>query len=174
MSESSQVYVRLRERYFVWKYHIGSEGSAPEGEYASTLSQTALRQYKMNVETFVDVARNAGATPVLVTEPHLATRTSTSTEKKRVSYEMVLLTHEALCDAYDAAERILKEVAAEKHVPLIDASMSLSGKDDFFHDHVHLTERGSVALASIVADSMALLLNGHSTTAAHRLDAPEP
>lgn len=159
LSETSQVYVRVRERYFIWKYRIGAEGSLPEGSYASTLSDAALRQYKMNIETFVDVAKNAGATPVLITEAHLATRNTTDADKKRISYEMVLLTHDALCDAYDAADRILREVSSEKGVPLIDASNVLSGRSEFFSDHVHLTERGSIALADVISTSMAPLLS---------------
>jgi lysophospholipase L1-like esterase len=63
---------------------------------------------------------------------------------------MVLLTHDALCDAYDAADRILREVSNEKGVPLIDASNVLSGKSEFFSDYVHLTERGSTALADVI------------------------
>src|SRR5262249_22772552 len=145
------------------------------GKYVSTLSDSALRQYKLNVQTFVDIAQNTGATPVLVTEAHLATRKSTDEEKKHISYEMVLLTHEALCDAYEAAERILREVSEEKHVPLIDASASLSGKDEFFYDHVHLTERGSMALADVVAASMTPLLTKRPAAVAHRsLDSAEP
>ena len=131
----------------------------PAGSYSSTLSDSALRQYKLNIETFVDVAKNAGATPVLITEAHLATRNSADGDKKRISYEMVLLTHDALCDAYDAADRILREVSNEKGVPLIDASSVLSGKSEFFSDHVHLTERGSTALADVISTSMAPLLS---------------
>ena len=158
LCRASQLYVRLRERYYVWKYNIQEEGGLPKGNYRAGISKTALRQYRMDIQTIVDAARNAGATPVLITEGRLVARDNTDDEKKRISYSYVLLTHEALNDAFEATDRILKEISEEKHVTLIDASSRLSGKSEFFVDEVHLTERGSNALADIVAHSMALLL----------------
>jgi lysophospholipase L1-like esterase len=159
LSGVSQLYNRLRWRYYSWKYRIGPEGSMPRDRtYASIFSKTALAQYRMNVQTFVDVVRNAGARPVLVTEARLVARTNGTPEKKRINYTYALLTHEALCDAFDATDEILREVSEEKNIPLLDASARFSGKDELFTDHIHLTPRGSTALAEFLAASMVPLL----------------
>jgi lysophospholipase L1-like esterase len=163
----SQLYVRLRERYYTWNFRIGSEGVLPEGSYASTLSETALRQYRLNVQTFVDVARNAGAVPVLVTEARLVSKKNEDADRKRINYEMVLLTHEALYHAFEEEDRILREISNEKEVYLTDSSAVLSGRSEFFLDAVHLTDRGSEALSSIVATSIASLLNNPNLPAAN-------
>ena len=162
----SQLYVRLRERYYTWNFRIGSEGVLPEGRYASTLSETALRQYRLNIQTFVDVARNAGAVPVLVTEARLVSKKNEDADRKRLNYEMVLLTHEALYHAFEEEDRILREISNEKQVYLTDSSAVLSGRSEFFLDAVHLTDRGSEALSSIVATSIASLLNNPARPAA--------
>jgi len=154
----SQLYVRLRSRYYTWGLRLGPQGTLPEGNYVSTLSETALRQYRMNIQTFVDVARNAGAVPILMTEARLVSPGNTAADKERIGYDMVLLTHETLLKAFEATDWILRDVAMEKQVRLIDASSDLSGRADLFLDTVHLTDRGSDALADIVAASLEQLL----------------
>jgi lysophospholipase L1-like esterase len=134
------------------------EERAPPSRDSSILSDTALRQYKMNVHTFVDVARNAGAAAVLVSHARLVARDNTGEQKKRIAYDLVGLSHDALCDAFEATDRIMQEVAAEKRVALIDASSRLSGRQELFLDHVHFNELGSKALAAVVATAMASLL----------------
>ena len=158
LCEVSQLYVRLRSRYYTWNLRLGPEGSLPQGDYVATLSETALRQYRMNIQTFVDVARNAGAVPILVTEAHLVSPGNTAADKERIRYDMVLLTHETLLNAFEATNRILRDVSMEKQVRLIDASSDLSGRADLFLDTVHLTDRGSDALADIVAASLEQVL----------------
>jgi lysophospholipase L1-like esterase len=154
----SQLYVRMRERYYSWKYRADLKSEPPPRRDSSILSDTALRQYKMNVHTFVDVARNAGAAAVLVSHARLVARDNTGEQKKRIAYDLVGLSHDALCDAFEATDRIMQEVAAEKRVALIDASSGLSGKEELFLDHVHFNEFGSKALAAVVATAMASLL----------------
>ena len=105
LANVSQLYVRLRERYYAWKLHLGAEGMKPVGEYASTVPDESLKQYRLNVETFVDIARNIGAVPMLMTEARLVDRNNTDQEKSRISYDYVLLTHEALCTAFDKEEK---------------------------------------------------------------------
>ena len=175
LCDVSQLYVRLRERYYTWNFRIGSEGVLPEGSYASTLSETALRQYRLNVQTFVDVARNVGAVPVLVTEARLVSRKNEDADKKRINYEFVLLTHEGLNHAFEEEDRILREISNEKQVHLTDSSAALSGRSEFFLDAVHLTDRGSDALSDIVATSIATLLNNPTRPAANRpaIQAPK-
>jgi lysophospholipase L1-like esterase len=159
LCRTSQLYVRLRERYYSWKYRAAPLRHDPEEGYTSTLSETALRQYKMNVQTFVDVARNAGAAAILVSHARLVTRDNTAEQRKRIDYELVRLHHGALCDAFEATDRIMREVAAEKSVSLIDASSRLSGREELFLDHVHFSELGSKALADVVATSMTSMLS---------------
>jgi len=158
LSEISQLYVRLRQRYYRQRIRFGEEGRLPEGQITSHLSPRALAQFRLTVETFVDVARNAGSTPVLISEARLVTRTNSEAEMRRIRYELPLLTHDALCEAYERTDEVLRRVAGGSGAAFIDASRELSGKDDLFYDHVHLTQKGSAELASLVAREMEPLL----------------
>jgi len=154
----SQLYVRLRERYYVWKLGIGEEGVKPSGASDDSLSEAALRQYKLNLETFVDVARNIGAVPILMIEARLADPGNTSQEKSRIGYEYVLLSHEGLCNAFQKEDEIIYDVGRRKGVVVIDASRQLTGRDEMFHDHIHLSEKGSQALSKAVAGELARIM----------------
>lgn len=158
LSNVSQLYVRVRGRYYAWKLRLGDEGIRPVGEYSSTIPDEALKQYKLNVETFVDIARNIGAVPILMIEARLVTRDNTSAEKSRINYDYVLLTHDALCTAFEMQDKIIYDVAREKGVLVIDASRHLTGRDDLFANHIHLNREGSAQLAKLVADELALVL----------------
>jgi lysophospholipase L1-like esterase len=158
LCEHSQLYVRLRGRYYNWELPIGSEGSVPEGDYLSDFKQTALQQYRINQQMFVDLAREVGAVPVLMTEARLATDSNTASQKSRIQYPYVKLTHQGLLKSYQAIEETLRQVSSEKGVDLIDLSGNMDGKDEFFSDHVHLTAQGSEELARITAQKLAALI----------------
>jgi hypothetical protein len=158
LSEYSQLYLRLRDRYYTWKLRIGPEGAKPPGPHASEIGQVGPRQFRLNVEMFVDLARNIGAYPVLMTQARLVSRQNSPRQRRRIAYHYQLLTHEALCEAFEKTDQIIRQVAARKKVLLIDASKHMTGKDQFFVDHVHLTNMGSLQLAYITASSLTPLV----------------
>ena len=158
LCEHSQLYVRLRSRYYNWKLRTNFEGSVPEGEYLADFNPLALKQYRINQQMFIDLAREIGAVPVLMTEARLATADNTESQKSRIVYESVKFTHRGLLRSYEAIEETLRKVSSEKGVDLIDVSQEMDGKDEFFLDHVHLTPKGSEQLAEITAQKLADLI----------------
>ena len=151
----SQVYIRLRRQYYDWKLNIGPEGSIEEVEPSSSFGTLGPAQYRLNVETFVDVARNAGIEPILMIEPRLVEPENSPAELERIYFNYVALTHEGLVAAFQRIDDILREVAAEKKVMLIETSSAITGRDELFVDHVHLTKAGADELGRIVAAALA-------------------
>ena len=66
-----------------------------------------------------------------------------------------MLTHEALLRAYDEAYQVLRSVAQEKRVGLLDLAKELNGQSELFIDSVHLSAKGSEEVAKRVADFLA-------------------
>ena len=155
LGEHSQLYVRLRYRYFLWKLgdKVGMEGLSRK-DRRSQITAEGLRQYEVILKTFVDLVRNAGAEPILMTEARLVARPHTEAQEKRIGYEYQKLVPAALWEALDKADQILSDVAQSKNVLLIDASKEMTGKEIFFLDHVHLTPEGSRELAKRTAQAM--------------------
>ena len=99
--EWSQLYTVLRRIYYKTKLKIGKEGlrkSEDKQNSIDTLNPDGFKQYRLAMKMFVDLARNIGAKPILITQARLVSSTNVlSPEKrKRVDYHHVGLSHEAL------------------------------------------------------------------------------
>jgi len=164
LSEHSQLYVRLRWRYYSWRIGVGPQGAIPTGPRSSEITETALRQYYLNQVMFVDLARAIGAVPILMSEARLTTPNNTESQKTRIEpfLDYVKLDREALLKSYDEIEGTLRKLSSEKSVDLIDAAKDLNGKDELFSDVVHLTPQGSETLAQATAQKLIEILNSRS------------
>ncbi len=151
LCELSQLYVRLRSRFFYWKYSIGEEGIIPAEAPNRNIQDLPVKQYRVNIEMFVDLARNIGAIPILMTQARLISPTNTKEEKKHIRYNYVQMDHQTLLSAFQKTDEIIRQVAQEKHAFFIDSSQQLSGQKEYFTDQVHLTDAGSMKLAQITA-----------------------
>ena len=158
LCETSQLYVRLRSRYFHWKYDIAQEGAKPKTIGSKEIGEIGPRQYEINLRMFVDLARNVGATPILMTQGRLITSQNTEEEKSRIGYGWQSMDHQHIVDAYQKTDKIIFNVAKSKKVHLIDASKHLTGHGDYFSDHVHLTDSGSLELATITSNFLTELI----------------
>ena len=152
----------VRRIYYKRQFKIDREGVRKSGNTQlpiSALNPQAFRQYRLALEVFVDLARNLGAEPILLTQARLVHPTNTAAQKERTDYHHVGLNHDALVETFDRLDAIMRVVAAQKEAILIDASAFLSGKDWTFYDHVHLSPQSSAALAQLVADRLRPVLN---------------
>ena len=114
-----------------------------------------IRQYRLNVETLCDLAVNLGAVPVLCTQPRLPTPGLAEAHRTKIGYELIGLDHDALVDAFAACDHALREVAGRKGATLIDMSAALSGRTEYFADHIHFNPEGSTAAAEFMAQRLA-------------------
>lgn len=162
LSETSQLYVRLRTRYFSWKYEVGLEGVVVAKENNQQITEKGLNQYKLNIEIFTDLARNINATPILITQARLVTQNSTEEETKHFGYKYHNMDHLTIVDAFRKSDDIIFSVAESKNVELVDASATMTGNPDYFTDAIHLTNEGSIQLSEIVAEHLAVLVKGNS------------
>ena len=160
LCEHSQLFVRLRTRYYSWRLHAGEQGQIPAAAppAGEVLSETTLAQYRLNLQTFADVAKNVGAVPVLMTQPRLVSLANSDEEKRRLHYYYVNLTHEGLVKAFERTDEIIRQVAREKNAVLVDGVPQLTGRGDLFTDEVHYNYAGSQAIAEYVASEFAKLL----------------
>ena len=157
--EGSQLYTVLRRLYYKTTLKIGKEGLLKVEDKQlgiSELNPLGFRQYQLAMEVFVDLARSVGSTPILMTQARLVDSANTSAQRERIDYHHVGMSHEGLLETFDRLDAIVRNVAAAKKAPLIDASAHLSGKDWAFYDHVHLDlgGKGSEALAQFIAERL--------------------
>jgi lysophospholipase L1-like esterase len=108
---------------------------------------------------FVDLARNIGAVPVLITQARLVAFENTEEEKDRIGYGYQRMSHRTLLSAFEETDEVIKQVSHSKHVHMIDASKQLSGKGKYFSDHVHLNPAGSDQLAIVISEFLLPFVN---------------
>jgi lysophospholipase L1-like esterase len=154
LSENSQLYIRLRSRYYNWKYNIDVEGAIPEGDIDNEIHEIGLRQYRLNMEMFVDLARNIGAVPILMTQPRLVALNISEEDKSVIAYDHFKLDHQTLCYAFEKTDEIIRSVAESKNALLIDASEGITGKREYFLDGIHTSAEGSYNLALVTANRL--------------------
>jgi hypothetical protein len=159
LCEWSQLYTKLRQRYYEGSLRIGSQGAAPPRALRTgdAIRPEAVRQYRLAVETFVDLARNARAVPILVLEARLPGERSSADDRRRINYHYVGLTHEGLLEAFRITDEVLEDVARRKGVVLLRSARPISGQPENFVDEIHLSRAGSTRLAVALAEELAAL-----------------
>lgn len=174
LCESSQLYVRLRHKYWDYRLDLGPEGARPPAAKGGSGDDAArdetperpdrwtpgMRQFGLNLRLFADCAREIGAIPVFVTQPTLAHSESPPEDRARIEYDYVGLDHEGLVAALDSIREAVLEAGRARQVAVVDAFPVLRGQSDSFDDHVHLNRTGSAAIAEVVAEALDSTLRG--------------
>ena len=163
LCEGSQLYTVLRRIYYKNMLKMDREGKrkATDTQHSiEALNPAGFQQYQLAMEVFIDLARDIGAKPILLTQARLVHETNNLTpqQQRRIDYHYVGLSHDALVETFDQLDNIVRKVVSEKDAVLIDASAYLSGKVWAFDDHVHVAPKGSAALAQFVADHLRVVL----------------
>ncbi len=151
----SQLYIKMRNRYFLWRYPLGIEGQVADGELRDSFEDWALRQFRLNVELVVDASRNLGAEPILLTQATLVTADTSQEDRQRIAYGYQGLSHQGLLRAVNGCNDTVRQVAAAKGTDLLDLASRFSGQSELFDDHVHTSRLGSQRLAEAVAEHLA-------------------
>lgn len=158
LSETSQLYVQLRDRYVLWQLRLGREGRIQVDAPPFKVHAYGVRQYRLDFATFADLAHTLGARPVFILQPRLPAPDNDEQAKKRISYHYLNIDHPTLLQTFALTDRIQREVGAAKGVPVLDPGATMTGQAPYFLDHVHLTAEGSEKLAQLMADGLAPMI----------------
>lgn len=114
------------------------------------------KEYEENVRTLIGVARAAGASPVLITQPALWGAPPGKWEELLwVSYDG-RIPHAQLWEMLERFNDVMRRLSAELGVPLVDLARRLPKTAEVFYDDDHFTVKG----AEIVADEIARVMFG--------------
>jgi len=157
---SSQIYVKLRVRYYQWKLQPRFEGKLPEGQPNNAMAGTlGLRQFRLIYELIVDTARNIGAVPALLTQATLVTPDTREEDRERIGYEYQRMDHATLAGTFSDFNNVIRSVAQDKEAAYLDLDEEFSGRSELFVDHVHLAARGRMEIARRVGQFLERVLS---------------
>lgn len=156
---ASHLWLRARSEWMVRTRGRDLEPAADAARpLATTISDAGPRQLEITLRMWCRLAHAIGAVPVVATEARLVARDNGAAERARIHYARPRLAHDALCDAFDRADGLIRDVGRAERATVVDVGAALRGRPELFLDHVHLLPDGSAAVAAVVADALEPLL----------------
>jgi len=145
---------------------IGKEGQYEENQdtYERELKKyknNFLPRYEENVKLLAENCRAKGIEPVLITQAALYGRgkdqsTGTDLEKINVGNTSGKLKWATL----DSYNDVLRKVAKEKNIPLVDLGKEMPKDSRYFYDFYHFSNAGAEKAGEIVAEKLEPFLAG--------------
>jgi hypothetical protein len=154
--------------YAQFKGHLTSR-LATKRVLADSLGSAGDAQFEAKVRAFIAATRGIGATPILCTFatshvrrdlPNFPDSAVTLIFKYNIYLSLV-----GWVETIERFNNILRHIAAEEGIVLIDVENTVAGHEDYFRDFVHFTPRGHSAVATVIRD--ALIANSQNTRRQH-------
>mgnify|MGYP003771258543 FL=1 len=114
------------------------------------------REFTSNLRSFVALCRYREVVPVLMTQQNRFT-SPPDVYIARSMHRMETGFGIAYADYYDLyvmMNDLIRSVAAEQDVPLIDLDRSIPKSREFMYDSVHFNDQGSLLAAQVIAESL--------------------
>jgi hypothetical protein len=140
----------------------------PEGrtadEFASSRRQKLIideawlrRQFKMNLQTFINICRARSITPVLMT---MASRCKENPDQIiAASFKNNSLGYREFKTLFDSFNDMIRQTAAENQVTLVDLAKEIPPEKDYLYDIVHYSDNGSLKAAELISRQLAPLVS---------------
>ena len=154
LAEHSELYLDLRylynDVYFRTEDQVRSKSKIPRGNdsaYGNQIIDGFDLQVYSNIQLFIEAAKIRGIKPLVIVQPTLISKKNTGIEKEKMDFSFVKLNYDGVLTAVTSIQNQIRKAAKANEAQIIDAALDLSGKNDIFHDHVHLNELGSKMFA---------------------------
>jgi lysophospholipase L1-like esterase len=157
------IYPYLSLRYAVLKYKwsqtkdntLVNEWSGSDAERIEINSPQLENAYRSSLKTFVAVCKAWRIVPVLMTQPNRITenpppiviQSFKPLEKKGLPYS-------DYARQYIRFNQIIREVAREENIILIDLDKLVPKDANYFYDSVHVNDKGSEFIAEVVSEHL--------------------
>ncbi len=119
-------------------------------------SVAMMRQFSSSLRSFVGICRAWDVRPLLMTQASRFTVRPDTRILGRgiVEWEKNGIPYERMKGLYDAMNECIRQTAAAEGVPLVDLAASVPQEKEYLYDLVHLTDKGSLLVADLVADRL--------------------
>ena len=146
---------------------FGKKVKDPDDEFAYirgkqlTVDQAAiLDEFKMNLQTFINLCRARRITPVLMTQFN---RFKPNPDPKVLKAMQGFQSDSGISvsefmDLYAKLNEAIREVGKENGVPVIDLAALIPQDKQYMYDEVHLNNRGSQLAAQLISDRLRSLV----------------
>lgn len=121
-------------------------------------SRKLSQGFRQEITKLVLASKRLAPVVAVATHSHKFRRDQSEDEQLKAAnsalYYMPYMTLGGLLDAYNNYNNVIREVARETNVILIEAEFGIPGDDTHFNDSVHFTDAGSEVMARVVAEAL--------------------
>lgn len=118
-----------------------------------------IEPFEKDLRKLVDESKKTAKFVALITFSHRIRAEQSQKERTKASitslYYMPYMTVDAILEGFDAYNDVIRRVAHEENVFLIDNNFSIAGDGVNFNDSVHFTNQGSEQMANRIYSSLA-------------------
>jgi lysophospholipase L1-like esterase len=125
------------------------------------LPEDRFEHFRQDLQTLVAALRDHQVEPILVTHATIFSRPLSEGDEVSLTHWRKIypmLKEEGFLDMERRMNDIIRQTAAEHHIPLIDADAEMPRGPKYFADFVHFTTSGAGVMASILANGLQPLL----------------
>ena len=135
----------------------GDEFHGVRGQKITIDPDLLVREFSLNLQTFINICRARGITPVLMTQPSRLTDNPDPLIKKMMHQLEISqgITYGEFKGAFDRLNRTIREVGAKNQVWVIDLAGEIPPVKENICDVAHFTDRGSRLVAARLAVGLA-------------------
>ena len=130
-------------------------GPIPDSWVGRSIDTAQWDRIEKDLVDFVDAAQQKGLVVVMVTHAHRAEETATGSAAKRQVAEgrkLLRMDAESVIQAFARYNQLVRDIAQEKGLALIDLREAIPASSEFFGDHTHFSAEGSRRAAQAAFD----------------------
>ena len=131
---------------------------------ANDLGLQGEQEFSAMLQDFIDTTRVIGSVPVLTTFATSNTRKHLAVFPKDIALGLFkyssFLSVEGWVTSVERLNAVIRRIAAQERIMLIDVEGAVSGRPEFFRDFVHFTPAGHEAVARTMRDALMELERG--------------
>jgi lysophospholipase L1-like esterase len=115
-----------------------------------------VKQYEMNLQTFIAICKIRKIVPVLMT---MASRFKDQPDKPVLDrFKTVIVSYQEYKHLFELFNEALRKVARENNILLIDLAATIPPEKEYIYDIIHYNDKGSIKAAEVIKDNLKPLL----------------
>ncbi|MGD0217966.1 MAG: GDSL-type esterase/lipase family protein [Desulfobaccales bacterium] len=136
------------------------EFQAVRGQKIEVDQDVLVREFTYNLQTFINICRARGITPVLMTMPSRLKEDPDPLIRRLMQRleEQNGITYRDFKGAFDRFNQTIREVAGQNRVDLVDLAQEIPQEKEYMSDVVHFNPAGSRLVAQKIAAGLSPLL----------------
>jgi len=148
------LYTYLRPRLFPDATFYRDEFEGYTKNFSDLNIELMEQQFRSSITSFVRISQAWKIEPILMTQGNRIDISFEYFIKWAERYQRGMMTPAEFSNLYKRMNQIIREVAHEEGVTLIDLDLLIPKSNEFIYDTIHLNETGSILMGNIVSNEL--------------------